>query len=166
MMGRKIVARGAAAALMMATAVGALEAQTTTAEAERAEAFEARAERMLESADRTGQAAALLRRAADLRDESDPRKLENLVMAYRAYHHAGQIDRASRAAEEAGGLALRRGEVMTAGTALADAAELAAMGGNAERAAQLAEQARLVATSSMLAEAQRRAILDRVSPVT
>lgn len=93
----------------------------------RADALRAGAEALFERPTRYRQAADLLVRSARLRDDSDPEKVPSLLKAARLYDYGGDFGRAASNAIEAGRIALRNGELVSAGHAWIDAALL---GGN------------------------------------
>jgi hypothetical protein len=128
----------------------------------RAQTLEARAQSLHDEPGRWTEAARLYREAAELREDEDEGKLQSLRMAAWMAHYAGRDREALENAEAAGRLALRRGDLVEAGEALADAAHLARATGQPERAAALAEEVRLLAGSPLLAAEDRMALLDRI----
>lgn len=129
---------------------------------EEAERLEARAEALKDRVDRRARAAQLYRQAADLRPADDPRRVTNLRHAARMNFYAGRVEAAIRDAHDASQAALRQGDLMEAAHAYLDAAWLAAGEGQVERAEGWVEEARILATSPLLAEAQQEEILSRM----
>ena len=155
----------AALALSMILAAGVipLAAQDAAPEAEeRALALKAQAEGYLEAPNRVERAADLYRRAAELRSDADPRKVENLQMAARLSFYAGKGEKALADQAAAAMLATRQGDVIRAGHAWLDAAWVAVEIGKAERAEEYTAEARLLTTSPLLAESDRSAIHARI----
>jgi hypothetical protein len=129
---------------------------------DRAATLEAEARALHDLPPRWNDAARLYREAAELREDDDEVKVHNLRMATRMAHYAGRQREALENAEAAGRLALRRGELVEAGQALADAAYLAHVTGNRDRAHALSEEVRLLAGSPLLAAADREHLLRRI----
>jgi hypothetical protein len=140
-----------------------IEVAAPNPEIEQAIELEARAWSMREMVDQRAQAARLYREAADLRPASDPAKVESLRNAALMNYYAGRLDRATRDATDAAHAALRQGDVAQAAHAYVDAAWMAAQDGNTNRAAELVEEARLLANSPLLPQAERSHLLARVA---
>ncbi|TVR55926.1 MAG: hypothetical protein EA421_05170 [Gemmatimonadales bacterium] len=83
-------------------------------------------------------------------------------MAAWTAHYAGRAREALEHAEAAGRLSLRRGDLVQAGEALADAAHLARALGQADRAETLAQEVRLLPGSPFLGDGEREALLERI----
>lgn len=133
---------------------------------ERARALEAEARGLSDQMKRRARAARLYRQAADLRPAHDPKKVENLRHASRMNFYAGRTDAAIRDAHDASQVALRQGDLVEAAHAYLDAAWLAAREGQAERAEQWVEEARLLSTSPLLAQGQQEEIRTRMRDTT
>lgn len=152
-----------AASMVLAAGALPLSAQDAVlSDNERALALEAQAEHYLEEASRADRAADLYQRAAELRSDADPRKVENLQMAARLSFHAGEGRRAMEMQAAAALLATRQGDVIQASHAWLDAAWVAAEVGEPQRAKEYMVEARLLATSPLLAESDRNAIRARI----
>ncbi len=134
-----------------------------TGEAER---IEAQADALKDRVDRRARAARLYRQAADLRPADDPQRVTNLRHASRMNYYAGRTAAAIRDAHDASQAALRQGDLMEAAHAYLDAAWLAAGEGQGERAEAWIEEARLLASSPLLAVAQQEEILGRMRDST
>ncbi|CAN5711210.1 hypothetical protein BH23GEM11_BH23GEM11_15590 [soil metagenome] len=130
---------------------------------ETAAELEARAWAMRDQVDRRREAARLYRQAADLREVSDPMKVESLREASRMSFYAGRTHRALADASEAARLALRQGDVVVAAHIHMDAAWLAAELGDAATAGQHLADARMLAASPLLAQSQRVDLLSRLA---
>jgi tetratricopeptide (TPR) repeat protein len=167
----------AGTALLALATAGPLQAQTDpgetleghqppatqlSAEVEEAAALEARAWALRDLMDERHEAARLYRKAAELRPDHDPQKVQNLREAARMSHYAGRSDRAIRDAEAAATAALRQGDVIEAGQAYVDAAWLAAQTGDRDRTEALLQEARLLASSPLLAQEERQDLLRRI----
>jgi hypothetical protein len=134
----------------------------STPDVERAEALEAEARALGDQMNRRARAARLYRQAAELRPADDPQKVTSLRHASRMNYYAGRMDSAIRDSHDASQVALRQGDLVEAAHAYLDAAWLAAREGKAERAEQWVEEARLLATSPLLAQAQQDEIRTRM----
>lgn len=128
----------------------------------RAMEFEARAAALVESGGNLARAAGLYRRAAELRPDSDPEKVMNLIQAARLNHHAGRNDRGAADAAEAARVAHRQGDLVRAAHAYLDAAIMRAHSGDAEGAHRMMEEAILLSEAPLLPEAERTRIRNRV----
>jgi len=138
-------------------------AAPSTASPERAAELEARAWEMRDQVNQRKQAARLYRQAADLRDDSDPMKVQSLRNASRMNFYAGRTNRALSDAAEAAQLALRQGDVVAAAHVHMDAAWLALEMGDSVTAEQHLGDARLLAASPLLAQAQRADLMVRLA---
>lgn len=98
---------------------------------------------------------------AKLADEN-PEKDDNLRLAARLYHHAGDFDRSWRAMVNAGVAAYRMGDAERAAHDLVDATVVAVQAGNSIRAWDTAEKVGYVLRTADLLPDERLAILDRI----
>ena len=128
----------------------------------RAAALEEQAQALHDTPSRWSEASRLYREAAELRADDDDQKVSALRMAAWTAHYARRSREALEHAEAAGRLSLRRGDLVQAGEALADAAHLARALGQADRAETLAQEVRLLAGSPFLADGEREALLGRI----
>lgn len=103
----------------------------------------------------------LVRMAAML-EENDQEKDDNLRLAARLYHHAGELDASWRAMVNAGVAAYRLGDAVRAGHDLVDATVVAVQAGNSIRAWDTAEKVGYVLRTADLLPDERLAILERV----
>ncbi len=148
--------RVAAAALIIGASATGLTAQTTTdATPEEIATIETNAKGYLAVLNEWDRAAALFRRAAELRPEGDPTATEDLLYAGRLAFYEGNERQAIRDFETAGRRALAMGDVLVAANAFADAAWVAQQDGNGERALTLLERARLLSNSPLIPEDAR-----------
>ena len=147
----------AAAALLIAASASSVAAQDTAPEATTAEieAIELDAKAYLTGLKGWDRAAALFRRAAELRPEGDATATENLLYAARLSFYEGDERQAVRDFEAAGQRALSMGDVLVAANAFADAAWVARNKGYSERALALLSRARLLSHSPLIAETER-----------
>jgi hypothetical protein len=125
--------------------------------------LESRAQSMLPNPRRYGEAAKLYLRAADLRKAGDPRRVTDLVMASRLTYYDRNVTRARAIMERAADEALAAGDVVSAAHAYVDASFLAWEAGDNESVPRLVKKAELLASSPLLAERDRAAILARIT---
>lgn len=130
---------------------------------ERAAELEARAWEMRDQVNQRKRSARLFRQAADLRDDSDPMKVQSLRDASHMNFYAGRTSQALSDAAEAAQLALRQGDVVAAAHVHTDAAWLALEMGDRVTAEQHLADARLLAASPLLAQAQRADLMIRLA---
>ena len=133
---------------------------------ERAQALEVAARGLQDQLHRRGRAARLYREAAELRPADDPVRVENLRHAARMNFYAGHLDRAIRDSRDASESALRQGKVVEAAHAAMDAAWLAGQIGQADRALNWLEEARMLAGSPHLDASEREGLHRRLREVT
>lgn len=108
------------------------------------------------------EAAGYLVRTADDLESDDPERDDNLRLAARLYHHAGELEDAWRAMVNAGVAAYRLGDGQRAANDLVDATVVAVQAGNAGRAWSTAEKVGYVLRTADLEPEVRLAILERV----
>lgn len=92
----------------------------------------------------------------------DPERDDNLRLAARLYHHAGNLESSWRTMVNAGVAAYSVGDAKQAGHDLVDAAEVASQAGNSIRAWNTVDKVGFVLRTSELSADDRLAILDRV----
>lgn len=109
------------------------------------------------------QAARLYRKAASLRDISDPAGVDNLSEAGRLSYYKGSKSQAVRDFEAAGDRALMIGDVLRAAENFADASWVAAEAGYTARALNLHERAQLLSQSPLLSAEDRVELQDRLA---
>ncbi len=143
----------AAAALLIAVgATGATAQITTEAAIDEIAALETDARDYLSDVTSWDRAAALFRRAAELRPEGDPAATEDLMYAARLSFYEGKERQAIRDFEAAGQRALAMGDVLVAANAFADGAWIAQHRGYGERAHTLLGKAQLLSNSPLIPE--------------
>jgi hypothetical protein len=152
-----------AATISMADETRIETAAPSTSNPERAAELEAQAWEMRDQINQRKQAARLYRQAAELRHDSDPMKVQSLRNASRMNFYAGRTNRALGDAAEAAQLALRQGDVVAAAHVHLDAAWLALEMGDSVSAEQHLADARLLAASPLLAQAQRADLMIRLA---
>lgn len=103
----------------------------------------------------------LVRAAARLA-EGDEEKDDNLRLAARLYHHAGELEASWRTMVNAGVAAYRLGDAVRAGNDLVDATVVAVQAGNSLRAWDTAEKVGYVLRTADLLPEERLAILERI----
>lgn len=150
------------AGVLLFTAPSSAAAQQDGSDPDRAGVLEARAETLGTDEAQFARAAGLFRRAANLRDDADPRKVENLLNAARFSHYAGRSARAIDDAATAARVALRQGDVVRAGHAYLDAAWLARESGKSQQMNSFIQEALLLSNSPLLARADRSGLLMRI----
>lgn len=92
----------------------------------------------------------------------DPEQDDNLRLAARLYHHAGDLDAAWRTMVNAGVAAYRLGDAVRAGNDLVDATVVAVEAGHASRAWDTAHKVGFVLRTAELEAGERLAILERI----
>jgi uncharacterized protein HemY len=157
-----LLALVASAAVLLAPAPALGAMIQAEPDVEKAEKLEARAEALMDDTRNWRKAASLLRKAADYREDSDARKVTNYLGAARLAHYGGDVTGAQKDMVSAAQLALRQGDVLQASHAYLDAAWLAKQARDAKRAQHFMEEARLLANSPLLAQADRAGILNRI----
>ena len=154
----------AAAALLVATSATGLSAQVTAdATAVEIEAIEMDAMARLANLREWDRAAALFRRAAELRPAGDPTAAEDLIYAARLSFYEGNERQSVRDFESAGNRALAMGDLVVAANAFADAAWVAHNRGYNEWALTLINRARLLSNSPLLPDDERMHLRSRWS---
>ena len=143
-------------------AVSASQAARANPATEKARELEAAARALEGDHAQLGRAAELLRAAAELREDGDPKKLENLTRAASFNHYAGRDRRAYRDLVEAAEVAARQGRVAEAASVRLDAAWMARNLGQSERVIEHVEAARLLAGSPLLDGQTRADLLTRI----
>jgi hypothetical protein len=133
-------------------------------DAVRAEVLHTRATELFTSPPRYAEAAALLVRAARLRDPDDRTSIHDLVVAAKLYAYAKHPRAARGTMEEAAARALQFGELDRAAHAYIDAAYIAMTQKNWNAARMLCERAERVAASPHLVQTQRDDIKARLRP--
>lgn len=128
----------------------------------RAEAMEASAEALADRVGEYGRAARLYREAAALRTE-DPLAARSYLMAGRLAYYDGHYGDAVRDLTRAAETALSFGQVSDAAQAFLDAAWVAHRDGAHDRALSLAKRGERLASSPLLARAERADILSRIA---
>lgn len=91
-----------------------------------------------------------------------PERDDNLRLAARLYHHAGDLESAWRTMVNAGVAAYRLGDAVRAGNDLVDATVVAVEAGHASRAWDTAHKVGFVLRTAELGAAERLAILERI----
>lgn len=143
-------------------ALNAAQGAHANPDTEKARELEATARSLEANHSHLGRAAELLRAAAELREDGDPIKFDNLKRAASFNHYAGRDRRAYRDLVEAAEVATRQGRVAEAANARLDAAWMARKLGEAEQVVAHVEAARLLAGSPLLDGDTREAILHRI----
>lgn len=92
----------------------------------------------------------------------DAERDDNLRLAARLYHHAGELESSWRTMVNAGVAAYRLGDAVQAGHDLVDATLVAVEAGNVPRARDTADKVGYVLRTTELAPEDRLAILERV----
>ena len=160
-----ILASGLAAALQATPA----RSQTTLAMAansnppSKAVELERKAELLYGEPGRYHEAARLLLRAAELREDGDPMQVHDLSMAGRLFYYTGRKAEALRTIESAADAALAIGDVLNAAHLYVDASHLARENGRPDDAVRLMGSARLLTKSPLLAESSRREVTARLA---
>lgn len=157
-----LLALAASAALLLAPAPATGAMVQAEPDVEKAEKLEALAEALMDDTREWKKAANLLREAATYREDADARKVTNFIGAARLAHYGGDVNRARKDMASAAQLALRQGDVLQASHSYLDAAWLAKQARDPERAKHFLEEARLLANSPLLAQADRLGILNRI----
>ncbi len=129
---------------------------------EEAAALEAEAKALHDQPKEYRQAAELYLDAASLRAIGDPLHVTDQVMAARLLYYAGEESRAQAVMARAGEDALAAGDVVTAATAMLDAAWIALQREDGRTVLDLAERAELLMASPLVEADVRKAILDRI----
>src|SRR5690606_1956709 len=133
------------------------------ANAVRADALTDKARSLYDNPKRWSDAAALHRKAAELRPAGDPRGVEDLVMAGRLLYYLEQLTPARMTMIEAADGGLAAGEVGRAANLYLDAAVIARRQALEGKVQELTGRAELLASSTHLDERDRSAILRRVA---
>lgn len=159
----RILSASAALALsLLALPVAALDgADAPDIDPVKAAQLHAQAAALFDTPARWSEAADLLVRSVVHRAPADPQIHTSLMIAAAIRVTEGRLAEGSDLAERAGESALARGAVLAAAHSFMSAAGAAAQGGNAQRAEDLIERARLLAGSPLLEESERRSILAR-----
>jgi hypothetical protein len=123
----------------------------------------ARARALHESPPLYAVAADLYRRVASMRDASDPRAVDALLMAGRLFTYSGDLGRGRSTMEQAGELALEQGDAVQAARAYADAAFIAAAD-HSRRASDLARRVVWLAETAPVPDSQRQQIRSMLGP--
>ena len=118
------------------------------------EMIEAAARHLAADAD-WDRAAALLRRAAELRPVGDAAAVRNLLRAGRLAFYEGHEEQAVRDFEAAGRRALDRGDVIASANAFTDGAWVAKADGRPAKANELLARAQMLAQSPLLGRDDR-----------
>ncbi len=129
---------------------------------EKAAKYYAEAMEYLDKPDRWYDAAVLLRRAAEELDPASEEASRTMQFAGRVFAQAKSFDRAQSALEEAGELALARGDLSHAARAFVEAAHVAAARGRAADVGALADRVRLISASPLLSAAEKSRLQDLV----
>lgn len=127
-----------------------------------ADRLQAEAFAMFEDRGKWGQAARLLVRSAQLREENDPARAKGYSLAAQLYAHTGNLEHSQRSFEKAAASSEKVGAVVDAAIAHVNAAEIALRRGDAETVRAHIHKAMLLSESPHLDEAERRAIADRL----
>lgn len=153
----------ALAAVLATAALLALPA-SALADPDQASAYEQRRAAMVLANDgrMTEAARYLVRTAAELAAD-DTEKDDNLRLAARLYHHAGQLEDSWRTMVNAGVAAYRTGDALRASHDLVDATVVAMQAGNSIRAWDTAEKVGFVLRTADLQPEERLAILERIT---
>ncbi len=126
--------------------------------------LENRARKLHDRKNKWGEAAQLYRDAARLREPGDPLALRDRVWAGRLSYYVGNERQAYRDLLEAADLALETGDVIVAAHTYLDAGWVAhRMGWDAD-AHELADRARRLSLSPLLASAEKSRVLGRLAP--
>ena len=156
-------------AVVAATVVPSLAfAQTSVKSAPAAPAFQAverQANVLLDQPRQWVQAAGLYQQAAALRPASDPLGVQDLLVAGGAYRWSGRKGTAREVYVQAAERALAMGDVDTAARAFLLAAVVANEQKNFPIANELNARARLLASSPLLSDGQRRLIIGQFETV-
>ena len=156
-------------AVLAATVVPSIAfAQTNVKSAPAAPAFQAverQANVLLDQPRQWVQAAGLYRQAAALRPAGDPLGVQDLLVAGGAYRWSGHKGTAREVYVQAAERALAMGDVDTAARAILLAAVVANEQKNYPVANELNTRARLLASSPLLSDGQRRLILGQFETV-
>ncbi len=132
--------------------------------AARIASLEERADILLASAD-FERAAAVLRRAADLRAPADAKGVRDLSMAARLSYYAGRGADAVRYFRNAGNRAIAIGDVVAAAQAFLDGAWIACKQGRSDEARQMRSRAHLLSHSPLITESERTLLKARLRSV-
>lgn len=152
----------AAAALLVAASATGLSAQVTAeATVTEFETIEMDARARLANLKDWDRAAALFRRAAELRPAGDPIAAEDLIYAARLSFYEGDKRQSVRDFESAGNRALAMGDLVVAANAFMDGAWVAHNRGYGEWAFALVDKARLLSNSPLLPDNERMHLRSR-----
>ena len=153
----------AAAALALATLVAVPgTAQTVTGDRSADAALDVSLETLAAERPDVAEAAVELESAAGLLAPDDPSRAEDLRLAGRYYHHAGQLEKARAALVAAARAFFVRGAHATAAHTLIDASMVAAEDGNTVGAWSAAHMAGVVLREGDVDLEDRKAVLARV----
>jgi hypothetical protein len=160
--GKLVIGVVALFVLSGATTLPAHDAEYPTIFAYRptAEELEERAQDLLGNRDRYSEAARLLVRAAEMREQGDPKRIANFRLAGRLQFYARSIPRARSLFERAAAEALAVGHVFEAADALLDASSVSFDLRDYPAASDLLRRAELLALSPLLTS-EERAFLER-----
>jgi tetratricopeptide (TPR) repeat protein len=131
---------------------------------EKAAEYYAKAMEFLDDRDRWYDAAVLLERAAREMDPAAQRASATMRFAGHVFAQAKRWSDAQEALEEAGDLALARGDLNDAAASLVQAAHVAAARGRADDVEALTERVRRFTASPLLSAGQKSRLLRLVAP--
>jgi hypothetical protein len=156
-----------AACVAVLLAVAPLRAQAPGNGAERgktqdAATVEAQAKALHDQPKQYRRAAELYVQASDLREASDPQRVENRKMAARLYFLSGNVARARVVMEDAANTALAAGNLVQAAHTYLDASVLARDDRAPGDANRLAQKAELLMASPLVSDAERKDVLGRI----
>ena len=153
----------AAAALAIATLVAVPGTAQTVTDGGSADAvLDVSLETLAPERSEIAEAAVELETAAGLLAADDPSRAEDLRLAARYYHHAGQLEKARVALVAAGRAFFARGDHVIAAHTFIDASQAAAEDGNTLGAWSAAHMAGAVLREGDVRPEDREAVLDRV----
>ena len=118
---------------------------------------------LYEVPERWDEAARLHQQAAEKLPPNDARRFAAYDRAARLYFYAGEYDEARRAMEEAAGIAVATGDLVTAAHAYIDAAFITLWEGRSGAQGQLTREAERLSASELVEAAEREEILARIS---
>lgn len=131
---------------------------------EKAAEYYAKAMKLIDDKDRWYDAAVLLERAAREMDPATARASATMRFAGHVFAQAERWSDAQEALEEAGDLALARGDLNDAAASLVQAAHVAAARGRAGDVEELTERVRRFTASPLLSASQKSRLLRLVAP--
>ncbi|MEN8375972.1 MAG: hypothetical protein ABFS34_11030 [Gemmatimonadota bacterium] len=132
----------------------ALSAETQP-DPERAAKYYAQAMEYLDQKDRWYDAAVLLKKAAKEMDQASEEASRTLRFAGHVFSQVKSYSRAQSALEDAGELALARGDLSEAATSFVEAAHVAVARGRRADVEDLVDRVRLITASPLLSEAEK-----------